>query len=227
MNGMDLSGIPPHVNQLYGVVIGIVTNNKDPENLGRVKLKFPWLSEEEESPWARISTAMAGKEMGCYFLPEVDDEVLVAFAHGQVAFPYVIGSLWNGKQRPPTHNEDGKNNQRSITSRSGHTVILDDTKGEEKIVVQDTTGQNSIIIDSKTDTMTIVANQDIKIEAQGNINLKSIQGDVTIECKNFTVKANQNSEIKANSQAKLESNSGINITCMAGVNLNNGALEVT
>ena len=77
-------------DRLYGVVVGIVTNNQDPDGMGRVKVRFPWLSATEESWWARIAVPMAGKDRGAYFLPEVDDEVLVAFEHGEVRSPYLL-----------------------------------------------------------------------------------------------------------------------------------------
>src|SRR5262249_43235482 len=69
-------------HRLKGVMVGVITNNQDPDGMGRVKVKFPCLSDDEESHWARIAAPMAGKERGIYFLPEVDDEVLVAFEHG-------------------------------------------------------------------------------------------------------------------------------------------------
>src|SRR5262249_55069754 len=107
-------------DRIYGVVVGVVTNNQDPDKLGRVKVKFPWLSADHESGWARIACPMAGNGRGFFFLPEVDDEVLIAFEHGRVEFPYVVGSLYNGKDKPPGDNGDGKNNLRSLKSRSGH-----------------------------------------------------------------------------------------------------------
>src|ERR1700750_2275998 len=81
--------------RIYGVVVAVVTNNQDPDGFGRVKVKFPWLSDVDESSWARIAAPMAGKARGIYFLPEVDDEVLVIFEHGDVRSPYVLGALWN------------------------------------------------------------------------------------------------------------------------------------
>ena len=119
-------------NRVYGMVVGVVTNNKDPDALGRVKVKFPWLSDTDESHWARVVTPMAGGGRGFYFLPEVDDEVLVGFEHGDVGLPYVLGSLWNGKDKPPEKNDDGKNNLRVIKSRSGHLIRLDDTDAKER-----------------------------------------------------------------------------------------------
>src|SRR5205085_2988322 len=126
---------------ISGVVVGVVTNNQDdPDGLGRVKVKFPWLSNDEESFWARVAVPMAGKERGFYFLPEVEDEVLVAFEHGDPRFPYVLGSLWNGQDKPPEKN-DGKNNVRVIKSRSGHVIRLNDEDGKEKIESIDKSGK--------------------------------------------------------------------------------------
>src|SRR4051812_2748650 len=131
---------PHEAGKIYGVVVGIVTNNKDPDNKGRVRIRFPWLSDTEESWWARIATDMAGPKRGSYFLPEVDDEVLVAFAHGDVRSPYVLGALWNGKDEPPQNNSNGENNIRAIHSRSGHVFMFDDTKGREKIELTSKSG---------------------------------------------------------------------------------------
>lgn len=153
-------------SRIYGVVVGIVTNNKDPDGMGRVKVKFPWLSDQDESWWARIATVMAGSSRGSYFLPEVNDEVMIAFEHGDVRFPYVLGALWNGKDSPPTTNSDGQNNIRVIKSRSGHIVRLDDTNGNEKIEVIDKTGSNSITIGSSDNSITITANGKVKIVGQ-------------------------------------------------------------
>ena len=98
--------------RMSGVVVGVVTNTQDPAGLGRVKVKFPWLSDSEESFWARVATPMAGKGRGFYFLPEVEDEVLLAFEHGDARFPYVLGALWNGQDKPPENNDKGENNIR-------------------------------------------------------------------------------------------------------------------
>jgi uncharacterized protein involved in type VI secretion and phage assembly len=158
--------------RFYGLCVGIVTNNQDPEGMGRVKVRFPWLSGQHESAWARIAAPMAGPGRGAYFLPEVDDEVLVGFEHGIVEFPYVVGALWNGKDQPPVKNEDGKNNLRLIRSRSGHTIRLDDTDGKEKVEIWDKDGKNSIVIDSANNAITITAAADIQINcSQGKLSL--------------------------------------------------------
>ncbi len=214
-------------SRLYGVTIGVITNNNDPEKLGRVKVKFPWLSEQEESYWARLATPMGGKERGLYFLPEVDDEVLVAFEHGAVEFPYILGSLWNGKDKPPVTNEDGKNNLRTIKSRSGHVITLDDTKGEEKIIIRDKTAKNEIVIDSKNNTITMKVEKDLTIETKGKISLKSSGGDLEIECNNLKVQAKQNCEIKSNANVTVQANGELALKGPSGVKINDGALEVT
>jgi uncharacterized protein (DUF2345 family) len=100
-----------------------------------------------------------------------------------------LGALWNGQDKPPISNEDGKNNQRLIRSRSGHEILLDDTEGEERIVVRDSSGKNMIIIDTKQNSITLQAEQDLAIAAKGNITLKSSNGDVAISGKNVTIQS--------------------------------------
>lgn len=202
--------------------------------MGRIKVKFPWLSQDEESYWARVLSPMAGNDRGIYFLPEVDDEVLVAFEQGNMSLPYILGALWNGKDKPPFQNDDGKNNLRAIKSRSGHQIILDDTEGEEKIIIQDKTGKNQIIINSQDNQMDIKVEKDLTIETKGKIILKSSDDDVSIECKNLSIKTQENYQlevgknctIKAKSKYELEAQSGLGIKCSAGVKINDDSLEV-
>jgi uncharacterized protein involved in type VI secretion and phage assembly len=186
--------------RIYGVVVGIVTNNQDPDGMGRVKVKFPWLSDQDESWWARIATVMAGSSRGSYFLPEVNDEVMIAFEHGDVRFPYVLGALWNGKDSPPTTNSDGQNNIRVIKSRSGHIVRLDDTNGNEKIEVIDKTGSNSITIQSADNSITITANGTVKIVGQ-SIEI-SAKTDITIQA-GTSISANANTTMDLESTAPM------------------------
>ncbi|MCC2670093.1 MAG: Rhs element Vgr protein [Armatimonadetes bacterium] len=137
------------------IVVGVVTNNVDPEGLGRIKVKYPWLVKGHDSHWARLSTPMAGPGRGFYWIPEIDDEVLVAFEHGDMHRPYVIGCLWNGQDLPIKKNDecvqDGKVNLRLIRTRYGHDVILDDTKDKEKIVIKTPYGHVVEIDDTKGD----------------------------------------------------------------------------
>lgn len=191
-------------NRFFGVTIGVVTNNQDPDKLGRVKVRFPWLSDQDESHWARVVSPMAGKERGFFFLPEVDDEVLIAFEHGMAEFPYVLGALWNGKDKPPTANEDGKNNFRLIKSRSGHIVRLDDTNGSEKIEIIDKSGKNSVVINTKENTITIAADADISIKSgNGKLILSGNGVEITSQAA-LKIEASQNMDIKAGPQMTIK-----------------------
>ena len=111
--------------RFYGVVVGIVTNIDDPENLGRVKVKFPWLADDQESHWARISNLLAGNGYGSWFMPPVGGEVLVAFEHGDINFPYVLGMLWNGSDKPPQpKSEDHKEDDKLIKTAQKNFLIF-------------------------------------------------------------------------------------------------------
>lgn len=197
-------------NRLYGVVVGVVTNNQDPEGLGRVKVRFPWFSNEDESDWARIAAPMAGKERGIYFLPEVDDEVLVAFEHGDVRFPYVLGALWNGQDAPPAKNDDGKNNLRVIKSRSGHLIRLNDEDGKETIEIVDKK-KNSIVFDTANDTITITTSKDITLVAGS-------QGTIKLEAKQI--------EIKSSAETKIEAGAGLDLKASATMNIKGATVNI-
>ncbi|MET0579062.1 MAG: phage baseplate assembly protein V, partial [Ilumatobacteraceae bacterium] len=102
-----LGGGPERVNGFgqSGLTIGIVTNNKDPDGLGRVRVKFPALSDQEESWWGRVVTPGGGSNAGLMLMPQIDDEVLVGFEHGDLRRPFVLGGLWGSKAKPPTASE--------------------------------------------------------------------------------------------------------------------------
>jgi uncharacterized protein involved in type VI secretion and phage assembly len=193
---------PDSDGRIYGVVVGVVTNNRDPDSMHRVKVHFPWLDTEHESHWARVATAMAGNGRGSYFLPEVDDEVLVAFEHGSLEHPFVIGALWNGKDTTPENNNDGQNNNRTIKSRSGHIVRLCDSSGDERIDVIDKTGQNKIVITS--------ADNKIAIQAQGDIEITSQTGKVKISGVSIEVTAMTGMTVQA--QTTLDATAGAEVT---------------
>ncbi len=199
-----LSSNPQDGSRFYGVTVGIVTNNKDPEGFGRVKVRFPWLSPEDESHWARILTPMAGNNRGLYFLPEVEDEVLVAFEHGLAEFPYILGGLWNGKDKQPENNNDGQNNRRVIKSRSGHIIRLDDTKGKEKIEVIDKSGNNSIVINTADNSITITADADITIKSsKGKLTLSGNGVEISSKAA-VNIEAKQNMNLKAGPQLNIK-----------------------
>jgi uncharacterized protein involved in type VI secretion and phage assembly len=216
---------------IYGVVIAVVTGNQDPEGLGRIKINFPWRGENDESHWARMISPMAGNERGIVFYPEVDDEVLVAFEHGDINEPYVIGALWNGKDKPPETNSDGKNNIRMIKSRSGHEIIFNDddssgkekieinTKGKHQILLDDSSGEEKIEINTKGKHKILLddssGKEKIEISTKGKhkISLDDSSGQEKIEIVDKTgsnkikIDSNQNSiDLESAMKLKIKSN---------------------
>ncbi len=196
-------------------VVGVVTDNKDPDKkLGRVKVKLPYIagagaeSGGIQTDWARLVVPGGGATRGVYYLPEVNDEVLVAFEQGDINRPYVLGGLWNGTDAPPKGNNvivgaDGKVNQRIIQSRTGHIITLDDTdskqmvtvvtQGGHKLTMDDTSGSPSIkVVDSSGNNSLVIdtTSNKITITATGNIELNATQ-DVKITGMNITLTAQQ------------------------------------
>jgi phage baseplate assembly protein gpV len=158
-------------SKIRGVHTGIVVDNKDGDgNPGyRVKLKLPWLNEQETTFWARVAVPMGGPGRGTYTLPEIDDQVLVVFEHGDIHRPIVIGALWSKKQEPVEVNESGNNNTKLIKSRCGHRIIFDDKEGAEKITIVDKTKNNKIVLDSVNKIVKIESAGDIEVIAKTNV----------------------------------------------------------
>jgi uncharacterized protein involved in type VI secretion and phage assembly len=195
-------GLDDTRRRLAGVAVGIVTNNEDPEGMGRVKVRFPWLSDEDESQWARIAVPMAGDGRGVYFLPEVDDEVLVAFGHGDPRLPYVVGALWNGQDAPPEDNADGKNDVRVIRSRSGHQLRFDDSDAGPRVEIVDS-GGNKIVVDTAADVITISAGKDVSIRAGS--------GKVRLEATKLEIDASADVKIKSGGQMQIEAGATLSL----------------
>jgi len=203
-----------------GVMVAIVTNNKDPENMGRVKLKFPLREGDEETDWVRIATLMAGKDRGTLFIPEVDDEVLVAFHMGDMAEPYVIGALWNKKDTALT--PDDKNNIRKIKSRSGHELTFDDTNGDESMMLKTKKGHKLVFTD-KNDTIEIAdstGNQSIKVEggSKNMITIKAATSEITLNNKGeIVIKGTKSVKVEG---MKIQIEAGATMDLKAGGSLN-------
>lgn len=209
------------VGTVNGVMIATVTNNKDPENLGRVKLKFLIHEQPLETDWAPIASLMSGNGKGTLFIPEVGDEVLVAFHFGHLSKPFVIGCLWNKNAKPPA--KDDKNNLRKIHSRSGHELTFDDSDNAAKVTLKTSKGVQ-LILDDQNDKVTIGTKSDqqkiilagassgtITIETSGNKLTINNKGDVQLESvKSVTIKS---------TQLKLEASATMDIKAGASLNV--------
>ncbi len=187
---------------LDGVYVGLVTNNHDPMNMGRIKVTFPWMHGDVESNWARMVQPYAGKERGMFFLPEIGDEVLVMFELGEFNQPLIIGGSWNGQDPPPEPGDPaGDNHHKIIETRSGHTLVFSDEPGEEYIQLKDSSLQNIVRWDSKNDSISITAQTgDIIIRAPvGAVNLlaKDVAFNVT-DSATRTVGGNESVTVKQN-----------------------------
>jgi uncharacterized protein involved in type VI secretion and phage assembly len=222
-------------DKIYGVVVGIVSDIADPKNLGRVRVDFVWLAPTSDSVpdpdgkkksaysyWARVATLMGGKSRGTYFIPEVGDEVLVAFEDGDINRPMVLGCLWNRDDPPPEKmDSDAKNDVRSIWSRSGHKIILNDSDDKPSITIVDQTGDNSIFIDSKNNAMTIKVNGDLTIEAAGKLSVKAKEIAVKSDT-DTSAEAGANLALKASGKGSLESQGPLTVKSSAQVGVEGG-----
>jgi len=136
-----------------GVVTGIVKDLNDPDGQGRIELQFPWLSDSLRSSWAPVASALAGKDRGAFLMPEIDDEVLVAFEHGDINHPFIVGFLWNGVDTPP----ETTNQNRIIKTPGGHQLRFEDKDGAKKVILK-SNGGHQIEIDDAAETITIKTN---------------------------------------------------------------------
>jgi len=195
----------------HSIVPAKVTKSYD--ELGRVKVRFPWMDEKQESDWIIITSPMTGKERGLFFMPEENDQVLVAYAHSHVERSYILGGLWSDANKPPAKDRV----KRIIKSVSGHVITLDDTKDSETISIVDKSGKNKIVLDAKNNTVTIESGGDLTIQSKGNLSLKSDK-DISIKGTNVTIEAQQKVTAKGGTEMALNGPSGVKI--------NDGALEV-
>ncbi len=135
----------------YGVYVAQVVDIKDPDGQGRVRIKLPWSPDSgnsEYQAWARLAMMMAGNNRGTWFIPDVDDEVLVAFNAGDTRHPYVIGALWNGQDAPPESMDgSGNNHVKTIQSRNGVRISLNDEDGQESLTLETPGGQRLVLKD--------------------------------------------------------------------------------
>ncbi|GAA1358454.1 VgrG-related protein [Streptomyces beijiangensis] len=222
-----------------GVAIALVTNTKDPRRLGRVRLRFPWLSETYESDWCRIAQ-LGGTKGGGLILPDVNDEVLCAFDRGSLEHPYVLAGLYNGIDKPtrepngipsvdPT---SGKVNYRALTARSGHTVeLIEDgagtrrnsgillTTGNGRLTVQLNEARTTLTIDSKGD-VTISGARKVDIESGGNLSLKAV-GQLNLTAGlGVNIKAGAKFGVQAGGEASVNAGGALSLSAAGTAQIN-------
>jgi phage protein D len=234
-NGHASAGGAP----INGVVIAQVTDNNDPNDQARVKLKFPWLDDNYESDWARITQLGAGaKQSGAVWIPEKDDEVLVAFEFGDIRRPYVVGSLYNGQDTPNLGDglfDNGTVKRRGFISRVGHKFIFfDDEDGDKKgIAIISSDGKFKISINESNSEIkitsggkvTVKSDQDMSFESGANLKLKAGQALSLEASTNLDMKASSGATLDGGPQLEVKSSAQLKVSS-AMVDVNNGALQV-
>ena len=192
----------------YGVYPALVTDIVDPDGQGRVKVRLPWSPDGNGGSydvWARLATLMAGNDRGTWFIPDVDDEVLVTFAAGDPRRPFVVGALWNGQDTPPESMDGaGENNIKSIVSRQGIRITLDDSSGQETLTLE--TPQQRIVVDDGARSVEVT-------DANGN--------SIRMESSGITVSASAKVTINAST---VEVSAGM-VTVNAGMSKFSGVVQ--
>ena len=227
-----------------GLMVGVVTNNSDPDNRGRVKVKFPVMGDNVESYWCRMASTMAGPVRGIAMLPEANDEVVVAFANGDPNHGYVLGAVWNGSDnlpKPLSKLVTGSQTiRRVIRSRVGHEILIDDTSEPGGFVIIDKTTDNKIVINTQENKIQVIAKSDIeitstqgkvKITGQQGVDIKGDPGAVSVESTTGAVDLKASAakatlsgmtgvDIEANGgKVSLAGTAGVDVTSPATVNI--------
>lgn len=156
--------------RFYGVVEGIVEDNLDPSHEGRIKVRFPWYDEGTVSDWCRVGQLYAGAGYGALFVPEIGDEVVVGFSQGDMRLPIVLGGLYNGKDKPPSHRGAGRD-EKVIRTRGGHTLAFDEVA--HTITIRAAGGQTIVLGEDGAITLSGAA----KIDLGGGAIERAVLGD--------------------------------------------------
>ena len=212
---------------INGLVVGTVIDNKDPSGMHRVKVQYPVDSEEQlDSSWCRICTPMAGKQRGLVILPEVETEVIIAFAYRSMS-PYIVGAVYNGaSDKPePYHNDDENNDKRVFWSRNDHMVIFDDTEDAEKVEIGAQASTRLDVtsapiyqsMDSAEKTITVYCEKDSEFESEETISIK---------CKDFELETEATLTMEAESSAIFKSGGSASIDTSGNQNYKADRVDV-
>lgn len=242
--GSLLSTLPPktHLQPGQTLLVGLVTNNKDPKGWGRVKVKFPTLTTQHESHWARVVGLGAANTRGFYCLPEINDEVLVGFEHGDIHRPYIVGGVWNGRDKTvetvANTIKNGKVRLRTIKTRTGHTIqfveedyrkskagIYIKTKSGHRIDINDslqkieirTSGRNQVILNDKRSFISV------RTRAGQHLTFRDIGMNVTLQTTGM-VNVNGGAGVKVTSSGAVTVNAGglVNVSAVGAASIRAG-----
>jgi len=237
------------VPRINGVVSAIVTNLKDPESRCRVKLKFPWLDDAVETDWARTVQVGGGNGHGAVILPEVNDEVLVAFEQGDFRRPFILGGLYNGQDKPHdsqsyTVNGQGQVERRGFASRLGHKLVIEDTDSaasgikletaDEKFLIYMNQKDTKITIDALNGKVEIHGSDDVSVKSDKNIAIEAMQkisitGKQGVDIKSDTgdvSMAGLNTKMTANAKATISGNAGLDLSTSAIAQLQGSLVKI-
>lgn len=237
--------------QFVNMTIGIVSNLEDPEGLGRIKVKLTNRSNSDyETDWIRVLTPMAGNAWGMFFLPEINDEVLVGFCDGDLCKPYVLGSLWSKEKTLPESItvKDGApdNDIRMIKTKSGHTLLFGDKEGEENIqivtksginlnmsdkdnliVIGDKDNQNLLKIDINSGLISIMSNSKIEIGSKSSkLTLDGQDPSINLECNGSVSIKGQQVSIEGNSSVAVKASSQLSLESNGSVGVKGSIVKM-
>lgn len=223
----------------YGLHYGIVCQNKDPDNLDRIKVRFPWLpqGDTDQSHWAQLLTPMEGKKFGWYTLPDIDDVVAVMFIGGDMSQPVIVGGVWSKPDFSPEPNEDGANNFRGYRSRVGHRLVFDDTKSGTKVWFADKTTKLMVAMGKFAKDgagPNICAVWKPPMSGESGVSISSMEGKMeitaktklTIKGENIKINAKTTIDLKAGSDLQMEGASAAKLTSSSESNYDAPKIDI-
>jgi uncharacterized protein involved in type VI secretion and phage assembly len=214
---------------LPDIYFAVVTQNKDPLKLERIKVRLPWLDrgDEDQTEWAQLATPMGGNKFGWYTLPDIDDVVIVGFISGDIKRPVVLGGIWSKTDAPPEVNEGGKNDFRGYTSRTGHRMILDDSSNVKVVFADKSTnlmiGVGKMAVGGSGENKCAIHKP--PMSGSEGVSISAVQGTFEMTAKGkLTIKAGQN--IKINAKTTIGIKAGSSLTLQGSVaKLSSGAVS--
>ena len=207
--------------RVYDAVIGVVTDIKDDQKLCRIKVKIPSMPITDNTWWCNWISIGGGKDRGWFTVPEIDDEVLIMFEHGDLGRPLMIGALWNGKDKAIDNNGDGKNARRVVKSKTGHKITFEDV--EEFILIEDGGGIGSIKIDAKNNKIEMTAKQgDVAIQCKEDLQI--LAGEVQVTAKGTADLMGKSTGVNASSTASFKINGNMVALKGSTIDINPGGV---